>query len=155
MSDGSALGNVVEYSVNDAKTRLDIRTSDGQHHPLAVQRDATVLPSSKPRRVEVVVELARAAVVLIDTYASKRAGLSSCQAGEEKFLRIISIEKATPVQTQVIKMASCRDNIELADPGIEWDAGSRTLTIHWLSGPTHQGVPEQRTIRLLPEAHSR
>jgi hypothetical protein len=72
-----------------------------------------------------------------------------CQAGEERFLRVIAFEGDRPLESITTKIASCRDDIELGDPGLEWDASTATVRINWLAGPT--GVPEVRTIRIGPD----
>ena len=38
--------------------------------------------------------------------------------------------------------------MELADPGLEWNADSLTLQVHWLFGPGKQGKSEERTIHI-------
>lgn len=47
-----------------------------------------------------------------------------------------------------IKLASCRQNIELGSPGLEWRPESSTLDIEWLSGPTKPGEPAELTLRI-------
>jgi hypothetical protein len=86
------------------------------------------------------------AIVLVDRYASIPGGLSLCQAGVEEFLRVVSVAGGRPTETFVVKVASCRDNIELAEPGLVWDGPASTLRIDWLTGPT--GKPEVRAIRV-------
>jgi len=111
---------------------------------LTVERDATVAPDAAPLKVTLVADLPARAVIVTDTYSSLAGGLSYCQAGEEQFLRVISTTGEKPVQTFVTKLASCRENLELADPGVEWNAQSSSLQIHWLTGPS--GNADDRTI---------
>ena len=123
---------------------LSIRLSSGQEVRFAAERDGTVSPDVKPT-IEKVAEVKDVAVVIVDTYASISLGLSHCQAGEERFLRVISIREKPPRETSRLKLESCRDNIELASPGLEWVPETSTLTIYWLQGPaTHK--PESRTL---------
>jgi len=136
----------VSYRVEGSRTLLSIRTGTGPRRALRVRRDATVSPTAEPTSVRVIGELEGAAVILVDTYPSIPGGMSYCQAGEESFLRVISVRRSPPVETFRAKVGSCREDIELASPGIEWAAGSATLRIHWLSGPT--GKPETRTVRI-------
>jgi hypothetical protein len=72
--------------------------------------------------------------------------MSYCQAGEELFLRVVSVSAATALETSTTKIASCRDNLELGDRGVEWDPATSTIRIHWLSGPEQK--PEVRTLRI-------
>jgi hypothetical protein len=70
--------------------------------------------------------------------------LSYCQAGEEQFLRVISTAGEKAFQTFVTKLSSCRETLELAEPGLEWNEPSSSLQIHWLTGPS--GSEDERTI---------
>jgi len=54
------------------------------------------------------------------------------QAGTEEFLRVISIH-AAPRETLHLKISSCRENIELADPGVQWDESKHVLLVTWLT----------------------
>jgi hypothetical protein len=124
-------------------SRIEFPTA---HGPLAidVETDDTIAPGSAPRRVEVIAEMPQRAVVLVDRYASLPGGLSMCQAGEESFVRVIAIGAAQPRVTFTAKTGSCLQNIELADPGLEWSAGSRTLRIEWLANAA--GAPQTQEI---------
>jgi hypothetical protein len=113
-----------------------------------VQRDKDVSAKAEPTRVEVLGEVKDIAIILVDTHPSIPGGMSYCQAGEERFLRIISISKKPPEEAFCVKIESCRDNIELVSPGIEWLPESSILRIHWLLGPSAKGMPEVRTIRI-------
>lgn len=134
------------HSARNATTRLEIRTQAGTRHALWLKRDATVSAKAKPTTLEVIGEVKGMAVVLVDTYPSIAGGLSYCQAGEERFLRVVSIEKNPPRETFRVKLASCRDNIELAAPGIEWLPESATLRIRWLQGAAPKGLPEESSL---------
>lgn len=131
-----------------SRTRLEVRTRSGARYSLWVRRDAQASPTAAPTSVRVVGELEGVALLIVDTYPSVPGGLSYCQAGEESFLRVISLARGPPVETFRVKVGSCREDIELTPPGIEWDPGSATLTVHWLLGPTERGKPETRTVRI-------
>lgn len=126
-------------------TRLEIQAGADRRHSLDLERDATVAPDAEPR-VDVVGDIPGVALILVDTYPSLPGGMSYCQAGEERFLRVVSVARPRPAETYVVKVASCRDNIELADAGIEWRADRSTLRIHWLAGPA--GTEEVRTLQI-------
>ena len=125
---------------------LEFKLPSGNHYAVPAEYDATVLKGTKPRKIKIVGEVKNSAVVLVDTYPSIPGGMSYCQAGEESFLRVVSLAKKTPVETFRTKLESCRDNIELASPGLVWSAESATLVIHWLQGPTSPGQAEKRTL---------
>ncbi len=141
-------GGTVRYSAAGSKTRFEIRTKRGRRYEVSVERDSMVSPKSGPVKVQLVGEIPGKALVLTDTYPSIPLGLSYCQAGEEQFLRVITLAHGRASETLHLKVASCRDDIELADPGLEWNAGSATLQVHWLLGPTNKGKAEERTIHI-------
>ena len=125
---------------------LEFKLPPGNQYAVPAECDATVLKCTKPRKIKIVGETKNSAVVLVDTYPSIPGGMSYCQAGEESFLRVVSLAKKTPVETFHTKLESCRDNIELASPGLVWSAESATLVIHWLQGPTSPGQAEKRIL---------
>jgi hypothetical protein len=120
------------------------------HGPLAVdvELDDTVAAGSAPSRVEVIGELPQRAIVLIDRYPSVPGGLSMCQAGEESFVRVVAIA-GPPRVSFTAKIGSCLQNIELADPGLEWRSDTATLRIEWLASAS--GMPEVRQLRVMAD----
>jgi hypothetical protein len=141
--------SVVEARGVGDSTRLDIRTASGRSYSLVVGRDSTVVPEASPAGTTVVGELTDAAVVVIDTYPSRPAGMSLCQAGEERFLRVVTLADGDRAdETARVKVASCRTNLELAASGVEWLADSAAVRVSWLLGPGGTGAPESRLIRL-------
>jgi len=130
---------------------LNFKSSSGQHYSVAVERDKTVLSNTKPKKIEEIGEIKAVAAILVDTYPSIPLGMSYCQAGEESFLRVITIAKQPPVETFHIKLESCRENLELASPGLEWIPDASKLVIHWLQGPTTPHKPETRTLVINAE----
>jgi hypothetical protein len=148
-------GNLISYcTAESSKTRLEIRTREGARYIVSLERDSTVSRNVKPSDVTVVGEVQGSVVILVDTYPSIPGGLSYCQAGKERFLRVISISKKPPEETIRFKLASCRENIELASPGIEWLPESSTLRIHWLLGPATRQKPEELSIRIGSDGKS-
>jgi hypothetical protein len=141
-------GGSLSYSSQKSETRLEIHTESGRHYEVRVQRDATIEPGAAPDNVQLVGEVPGKALIVTDTYPSAPLGMNYCQAGEEQFLRVITLAAEKASETLDLKLASCRDNIELADPGLEWNAPSRTLRIHWLEGPANKQAAEERTIHI-------
>lgn len=144
----SSESNFICYSSKNAKTRLEYHVHKGKSYVVWLSRDTTVSPDTEPTGVDVVGEVKGVAVILTDTYPSIPGSMSYCQAGEERFLRIISIFKKPAEEVFHLKVESCRDDIELASPGLEWSPESMTLHIQWLLGPTVKGRPETRSIRI-------
>ena len=70
-------------------------------------------------------------------------------------LRVLAMSGKQPKETLRIKLESCRENIELATPGIVWQAPSSTLNLDWLQGPMQKGMPESRVIRIDETGHPR
>jgi hypothetical protein len=141
-------GVAVTGSAISGKTRLSIRTAKGKRHVLRVTRDATIAPNARPSKLQLIGEIAGTALILTDTYPSRALGMSMCQAGEETFLRVISLRPSGARETFRSKVSSCRDNLELADPGLVWNPQTGTLTIHWLTGP--QGK-DQQILQIAPD----
>ena len=97
--------------------------------------------------VQVIAEIG-SSVAVVDTYLSRPCGASYCQAGQERFLRILRLDNAEPQVTLRLKLASCWQEIELTDSGVEWSPADSTLRVHWLLGPTSKMQPEELTLRL-------
>jgi hypothetical protein len=108
-----------------------------------VRRDAEV-------EVQVIVER-EASLIVIDTYPSRPGGGSYCQAGQERFLNVLRLDDDPARATLRLKLASCRQNIELADDGLEWSPADSTLRVRWLLGPVTKMRPEEVVLRLSPQ----
>ncbi|MDR3454334.1 MAG: hypothetical protein P4L96_16315 [Rhodoferax sp.] len=131
---------------------LEVQSPSGAHYSVWVTRDASIPVGATPDNIEFVAKIRNRVIVFIDSYPSISGGMSYCQAGHERFLRIASIARPLAIETFHVKVESCRDNIELASPGIEWLPESATLRIHWLQGPDGSGTPEARSIHIGPDA---
>ena len=145
-SGGSVAGSAVA-----GKTRLAITTARRKRYSLRVTRDATVAANARPSKLQVIGEIPGTALILTDTYTSRALGMSMCQAGEETFLRVIALRAGGARETYHAKVASCRDNLELAEPGLVWSAETGTLRIHWLSGPQTKDQPGEQTLQIAPD----
>ena len=138
----------ITAAAKQSQTQLLIRTRIGKHYSLLVTRDSTIAPSVKPTTVKIVGDIDGQTIIVTDVYPSIPGGMSYCQAGEESFLRVISLTAKPPRETLKLKLESCRGNLELDSGGIEWLPQTRTLRIHWLTGPGGNGAPEVREINL-------
>jgi hypothetical protein len=74
-----------------------------------------------------------------------------CQSGEESFLRVIGIASGRATETYHEKLESCRDNIELAPPRVQWTAEARTLDFDWLSAPGQAGKGGHQKLTVGPQ----
>lgn len=141
-------GKTVRYSHRPFRTRFEFSRDGKRPVVLSVRRDLFVSGRSDASKVEVIGEVPGQALIISDTYPSLPLGLRFCQAGEEQFLRVFTFAKGNARESAKLKLASCRQNIELAEPGVEWDAATGRLQVHWLQGPTNKGAAENRTIQV-------
>lgn len=93
--------------------------------------DATVETNAEPVDIRVL-DKAADRVILVDTYLSRSGGMSYCQAGEEQFLRVISVGVWGAIESARVKLTSCIQGIELQEPGLQLEADRSTLYIKWL-----------------------
>ena len=139
-------GKRISYSAGSGCTRYIIPLAGKARSTLCLQRDASVAKDAAAKSIRLVAEVPNVALVVTETDASIPGGMSYCQAGEEVFLRVIALKGRQAKQTYQQKLASCRQDVELADPGLSWSPESRTLSIHWLSPPT--GIPDSLTLHI-------
>jgi hypothetical protein len=142
---------VASATAEQGRTRLVLQRSSAQQ-TVMLERDDTVAAETAPSRVALLASVQPSAIVVVDTYPSVAGGLSYCQAGEEIFLRVISVAGDAPRVTYGTKAGSCRGNLELADPGIAWDAATSTVRVHWLTGPS--GKEEVLRIIIHPDGRA-
>ena len=120
--------------------------------PLVLPVDATVVPSSVPVAARLVGEVPGEALIVTDAHASRPGGMGLCQSGTERFLRVLRTDQGGggggAKETYRVKLESCRDDIELATPGLDWQPATGTLRIEWLQGPGVKGVAETRLLRI-------
>lgn len=143
-------GGSIAYETHGSKTTLSITTTEGKHYKIDLSRDSNVAKNAAPRALSLIGQLDASVLILTDSYPSIAGGLEYCEAGEEKFLRVISLARKEAVQTYHTKLESCRQNITLADPGVEWDADQQTLAIHWASSRKGVAMPDSRKLKIGP-----
>ena len=142
--------NTTTLSAHTEQGRTVLRWTNagGASGSVAVTRDSTVALTSEPTNAVVAGEIADSMLVIVDSYPSIPGGMSFCQAGIERFLRVLSIAAAQPVETHRIKLASCLGNIELGADSTSWDASAMQLRINWLLGPGAAHAVESKTLRI-------
>ena len=113
-----------------------------------------------PEEVQVIFE-GKGTLIFIDQYDHGSSHSSYCQAGRERFLRIVRIpreaakagktkgdEQSTLRSDVNIKLESCFDNIELLEEGVvNWIPSTSTLRIDWLSGPGREHTEQSMTFQ--------
>ena len=147
-----ALGGGGSLEVHAARglTSFELHAADGTKKTVSVDRDATVAPGSAPSEVKLVGTIeAGAGILVIDAYPSVPRGMHYCQAGVERFLRLLATSPGR--ETLRIKLDSCLDNIELATDGIHFDPATGLLRVSWLQGPSGRSKPETLEISLQPK----
>ena len=140
----------VGFSVKNGTTLLEVHGQGGVRFVARVQRDASVSFNARPDKIEVVGQLeGGSTVILADSYPSVSRGLHYCQAGHERFLRVLSQAREVPRETLRVKLESCIDGIELLSPGgLTWEPRTATLHIDWLLGPSVKGRSETLDLRI-------
>jgi hypothetical protein len=146
---GSEASRPPSQAVQADLRKIEIRTQRGATYEALFDVDGTVAAGVPPTDVKIVAEL-EGTLLIVDTYNSLPGGMSYCQSGEESFLRVVSTASGVLEETTRVKLSSCRQNIELGSPGLEWQQGSSTLQLRWLSGPGTRGVPAELTLRIGP-----
>jgi len=139
-------GSVPPNASDVPRSFVDIATPSGKKLRIPVEGDQYTRVDVGVD-VQVVAELG-SSVAVVDTYLSRPGGASYCQAGQERFLRILRLDDSEPQVTLRLKLSSCWQEIELIDPGVEWSPADSTLRVHWLLGPTSKMQPEELTLRL-------
>jgi hypothetical protein len=135
---------VLNLAHKAGKAALEIKFPGSEAQSLPLRTDANVDPNTASATVELVASAWSKTLLIQDTYASRPGPLSMCQAGQESFLRVVRLAPLEEVLS--LKLASCRDNIELASPGLEWHADTATLKIHWLSDVNH--IVQERSLQI-------
>ena len=141
-------GGSLRLSTVSGATQIEVASQAGERKIVRVARDSNVAPTAKPSRLTLVGEVTGAAIVLVDTYPSIPGGMSYCRAGEESFLRVLSLGQGSITDALHIKLQSCRENIELASPGVEWLPESSKLRVRWIQGPFAREKPDQLEVRV-------
>jgi hypothetical protein len=135
----------------DGRSRLRFSTGG----ELAGVTDPDIPARSLPR-LKVLGTVGDSTALVMESYRSRaNAGGGQCGAGEERWLRVISLRPA-PKEAYRVKLDSCWQNVELdhefGERGLEWNAEQAILRIAWLSGPAN-GAPERRELRIAADGN--
>jgi hypothetical protein len=145
-------GCIVTITDGQDATRATISIGDPRNASLAasgtLERDKDVAPHGRLLDFEVVGEVGNKSLIITDSYPSRPGGLSYCQAGEERLLHVLVVVERQIRETLRLKLASCRENVELASDGLRWSPDSATLSIHWLFAPERALQQETRVYKI-------
>jgi hypothetical protein len=117
---------------------------------IALNPDQTVAPKS-PVELKLLSEVGKQGMIFSDAYASKPGSMSYCQAGQEEFLRDLTVETRMREKLH-LKLRSYIASLELASPCAVWKPESSALEIHWLSGPGPTNIINREVIGLMTAA---
>lgn len=118
------------YVINQGEVNfVDFNGVESGLVPLST--DDTVKSNDKP----VVKLLAKKGkfIIISDSYTSIPG--SSCELGEEVFLRVLSHNENKDLKQEYsTKLKSCNDNINVESDGIHWNSDKGIFTVNWLNG---------------------
>lgn len=143
-----ATASVASHSRETAKIRFEVKTQPTSSYVISVRRDENVSFGTTPDKVGLIGDFSGASAVLVDAYPSSTSDASNCHAGQERYLRVLSISKKPSEEVFSMKIASCDDTVELAAPGVGWIPESRTVHIRWYLDAVWKVGPEAKVIQL-------
>jgi hypothetical protein len=91
-----------------------------------------VAPGAEPS-IEVV-ERRGARILLLDGRASRPQGMNRCQAGQERWLRLIDLESRRELYSKLVE--SCIRDVVPGEPVATWAQGSDEIRVELLSEPS-------------------
>jgi hypothetical protein len=147
--------STVTAHTDSGRTVLTWAGTAGASRSIQVARDSTVSPSAAPLGAAVAGEIPGTVLVVVDSYPSIPGGMSYCQSGVERFLRVLSIAPSQPVETYRIKLASCLGNTELGADSTAWNPDASELRISWLAGPNGGHAPESKRLHIASDGQVR
>lgn len=84
-------------------------------------------------------------LLLLDSYASRPRSMSRCQAGQERYVRVIDTRKRTEQWSKLAE--SCLNDVVPGDPIAAWGADGRSFTVNLLSEPSiHANLAADGTV---------
>lgn len=98
---------------------------------VGVTLDSSLINFSDEHEVRVLGQHGRT-ILLVDSYASRMQGLSRCQSGHERYVRLIDLDRQRELFAKLAE--SCSRNIEPGEPIAAWNADGHSFTITMLSG---------------------
>lgn len=98
--------------------------------PVTVNLDNIALDGEHEIKV---LDSRRNLVALVDSYASRPQGMSRCQAGHERYLRLI--DETARRERYATLIESCMENVGVDDEPITWSEDGRSLTVNLYTSP--------------------
>ena len=119
------------------KTTLHLKVGARQL-PVLVTLDRASIDPHGDRTVKIL-GVNRGFALVVDSYASRAQGLSRCQSGNERYVRLIDLEKRLERFSKLAE--SCLKTVDPGDPIAEWDKDGRGFQINLVSETSlHEGV---------------
>jgi len=121
-------GSVANESAQAAAVTL---TVEGVAVPVALDR-ADIDPAGDHETT--LIERRGNLALVMDSYASRPQGMSRCQAGFERYVRLIDL--AARAERFAKRAESCLRDVVPGDPPATWSPDGRKLTVNLLSEPS-------------------
>ena len=103
---------------------------------VAVTLDPSLIDQSGDHQVKVVAAHGTSLLVL-DSYASHPQSMHRCQAGQERYVRVIDTRKRAEQWSKLAE--SCLNDVVPGDPIATWSTDGRSFTVNLLSEPSIHG----------------
>jgi hypothetical protein len=121
-------GSAANESAQAAAAKLMV---EGVAVPITLDR-ADIDPAGDHETV--LIERRGNLALVMDSYASRPQGMSRCQAGFERYVRLIDLAART--ERFAKRVESCLHDVVPGDPPATWPPDGRTLTVNLLSEPS-------------------
>lgn len=111
-----------------------------------VTLDPSLIDRRGERRVKII-GTRGALLLILDSYASRPQSMSRCQAGQERYVRLIDARKRTEQRSKLAE--SCLKDVVPGDPIATWSVDGRSFTVNLLSEPSiHASVAVDGTVQV-------
>ncbi len=116
-----------------ATARADLALPvDGRTLRVPVTLDAAAV-NARDHEVRVL-GVRRGFALVVDGYASRGQGLNRCQAGHERWVRLIDVARRRELWSKLAE--SCLKDVEPGDPIAAWSADGRSAAVNLVSEPS-------------------
>ena len=128
----TAAATVATLAPDMVKNPLYLPFAGGVEIPVAV--DAALVSGLNEHEVDIVDIRGGRLVTLVDSYTSRAADGERCEAGSERYVRLVDLTSKTELFSRLV--ASCLRGIEGGDPLVTWLADGSGFMLHARSGAT-------------------
>lgn len=129
MPDGAAAATVAAAPATSRQLTI---TAEGRTLRFTAIIDPALIDPTGDHETQVL-GVRRGLALVLDSYASRPAALSRCQAGQERYVRLVDLSTR---QERFSRLAeSCVRDIVAGDPPAAWNADGTAVTINLVSQP--------------------